>query len=88
MAERVALAAEATPKFPRPKILIVDTPDVTPVLQQRGYAAVAGSFGQPIVVPCISGYQPLSRTAKLPGGDMHHDQHRSSNRADPNNLRK
>jgi hypothetical protein len=64
---RVALSPEAGPRFPRPKILVIDAPDVTPVLQQRGYAAVSGSFGQPVVVPPTAGYQPLNPTADLPG---------------------
>ena len=46
----VVSQAEAGPKYLRPKILVIDAPEVAPVLQQRGYAAVPGSFGQPIVV--------------------------------------
>jgi hypothetical protein len=64
--ERGASPAAGT-KYPRPKILVIDAPDVTPVLHQRGYAAVSGSFGQPVVVPSGGGYQPLNRTADLPG---------------------
>ena len=65
--QRVASSPESGPRFPRPKILVIDAPDVTPVLQQRGYAAVSGSFGQPVVVPPTAGYQPLNQTADLPG---------------------
>lgn len=42
--------------------------DVTPVLQERGYAAVSGSFGQPVIVPAGAGYLPLNLTVDhLPG---------------------
>src|ERR1035441_9072667 len=48
---RAGSSPEAEAKYPRPKILVIDAPDVTPALQQRGYAAMSGSFGQPVVVP-------------------------------------
>jgi hypothetical protein len=61
-------AAGAEPKYLRPKILVIDAPEVTPVLEQLGYAAVSGSFGQPVLVPAGAGYLPLSLTADgLPG---------------------
>jgi hypothetical protein len=48
--------------------LVVDAPEVTLALQQRGYAAVSGSFGQPVVVPPGAGYLPLNLTTdRLPG---------------------
>lgn len=58
---------DAGPKYPRPKILVIDAPDVTPALQQRGYAATAGSFGQPIIVPKSAAFLPLIPTSSLPG---------------------
>jgi hypothetical protein len=57
---------QAEARFPRPKILVIDAPDVTPALQQRGYAAVSGSFGQPTRVAKGPGYQPV-RGGFLPG---------------------
>jgi hypothetical protein len=65
--ERVAPSPEAEPKYPRPKILVIDAPDVTPALQQRGYAATSGSFGQAIIVPKRATFMPLNPTASLPG---------------------
>jgi hypothetical protein len=59
---------KAGPKFQRPKILVVDAPEVTPVLVEHGYAAVSGSFGQPFVVQASSGYLSLTLTVEdLPG---------------------
>jgi len=56
------------PKYSRPQILVIDAPDITPLLQQRGYAAASGSFGQPVWVPAGAGYLPLRLTADdLPG---------------------
>lgn len=57
----------ARPNYPRPKILVVDAPDVTSALQQRGYAATSGSFGQPIIVPKKATFMALQPTASLPG---------------------
>lgn len=38
------------------------------MLEQLGYAAVSGSFGQPVIVPAGAGYLPLSLAADgLPG---------------------
>ena len=64
--ERAGSAPDAEPKYPRPKILVVDAPDVTSALQERGYAARSGSFGQPVVVPKAASYLPLNLTAFLP----------------------
>src|SRR5712691_5551911 len=61
-------SSDAQPRYPRPKILIIDAPDVAPLLLQRGYAAMSGSFGQPIVVPAGSGYFPVTISRDdLPG---------------------
>jgi hypothetical protein len=57
--------AEVGPKYPRPKILVVDAPEITSALLERGYAAVSGSFGQPVVVPAGEGYRPLRLTPEL-----------------------
>src|ERR1035441_3718688 len=64
--ERAGSAPDAEPKYPRPKILVVDAPDVTSALQERGYAARSGSFGPPVVVPKAGSYLPLNLTAFLP----------------------
>ena len=63
---RAGSSPEAEAKYPRPKILVIDAPDVTPALQQRGYAAMSGSFGQPVVVPKAAAYLPLNLTGFLP----------------------
>jgi len=65
--EQVGPSPDAEPKYPRPKILVIDAPAITSALQQRGYAARSGSFGQPIIVPKGANYLPLSSTAHLPG---------------------
>jgi hypothetical protein len=54
------------PKYPRPKILVIDAPEVTPALQGRGYAAKSGSFGQPLAVPKEATYLPLYSSWNLP----------------------
>jgi hypothetical protein len=67
-AGRAGSSAEAGPNYPRPKILVIDAADITPVLQERGYAVASGSFGQPVLVPAGEGYVPLNLTAdQLPG---------------------
>lgn len=58
---------QAEARFPRPKILVIDAPDVTPALQQRGYAAISGSFGQPTRVAKGPGYLPVDLAGFLPG---------------------
>jgi hypothetical protein len=58
---------ESALKYPRPKILVIDAPDVTPALQERGYAAESGSFGQPILVEKEAGYLPVQKAGYLPG---------------------
>jgi hypothetical protein len=57
--ERVPPSSAAEVKYPRPKILVLDVPDLTEALRERGYAAKSGSFGQPVVVPKSGSYVPL-----------------------------
>ncbi len=66
-APRESSPAATQPKYPRPKILVADAPDVATALQERGYAAVQGTFGQPIAVPPGSGFCPLRLASDLPG---------------------
>jgi hypothetical protein len=54
------------PKFPRPKILAIDAPDVADQLSAAGYAAVKGTFGTPLLVEREAGYRALKLDATLP----------------------
>jgi hypothetical protein len=60
-------SSNAKLKYPSPKILVIDAPDVPRALQQRGYCATSGSFGQPVLVTKGPGYLPVPKTASLPG---------------------
>jgi hypothetical protein len=55
--------AAADLRYLRPKILVVDAPEIVNALHQRGYAAVSGSFGQPVIVPAGDSCVPLNLTA-------------------------
>ena len=59
--------SSAEPKYPRPKILVIDALDISTALRQRGYAATSGTFGQPLAVPRGAGFLPVTSTAELPG---------------------
>lgn len=64
--ERLAPSSPAAEtRYPRPKILVLDVPEVTEALQQRGYAATSGSFGQPLVVPKKDSHVPLRPSLHL-----------------------
>jgi hypothetical protein len=56
------------PKFPRPKVLVVDLPkDSVEVFRVAGYNLTQGSFGQPFRVPSAPGkYHHLKPKATLP----------------------
>jgi hypothetical protein len=67
-AELAEAASAVGAKYPRPKILVVDDPDIASALQGQGYAASLGSFGQPFLVDKGSGYLPAGTSgATLPG---------------------
>lgn len=55
------------PKYLRPKVIVIDAPDICEALGERGYAATRGTFGQPRNVPPAAGYTPLKLSGKLPG---------------------
>lgn len=55
------------PKYPRPKVLVIDAPDICEALEKRGYAATRGTFGQPTIVPPAAGYVRLEGSGELPG---------------------
>ena len=56
-----------TAKYPRPKILVIDAPDIQSALTQKGYTAASGTFGRPMIAPPESGYIAIRSTAELPG---------------------
>jgi hypothetical protein len=46
---QVVAPSAAGPRYPRPKILVIDAPDVTPVLQQRGYGLCPAPLASPLL---------------------------------------
>jgi hypothetical protein len=54
------------PKYPRPKILIIDAPEVADQLARAGYTAAKGTFGTPLILEREAGYRVLKRTMHLP----------------------
>ena len=66
-----ASASPATPsKYARPKVLVIDAPDVALKLRETGYTVAEGSLGQPVTVERGAGMLPLKPEAigaKLPG---------------------
>jgi hypothetical protein len=57
----------AAPKFPHPKVLLIDTdPEVGDTLVDEGYNVSRGTFGIPYKVDKESGYQPVVVKASLP----------------------
>lgn len=53
-------------RFTRPKILVVDAPEVARDLASSGYLAREGTLGTPLAVEREAGYRPLELTADLP----------------------
>lgn len=54
------------PKYPRPKILIIDAPEVADQLARAGYTAAKGTFGTPLILEREAGYRVPKRTMHLP----------------------
>ncbi len=55
------------PRYPKPKILLVDLPDeATAKLTAAGFNVQAGTFGRPYRVPAQDGYLPVIAQAHLP----------------------
>jgi hypothetical protein len=65
---RVAAVPENLPeiKYDRPRIIVLDLPDVATLLQGKGYHALQGTLGQPLLVPRQAGYVPLKPEPVLP----------------------
>ena len=60
------VAAPITPKYPRPKILLVDVPEAEKALVAEGYSVSTGSFGTPYLVPVSNQYLPVISNGRLP----------------------
>lgn len=60
-----AIQAHA-PRYSRPKVLVIDAPDIYETLEKRGYAATSGTFGQPFILEPEGGYITLAASAHLP----------------------
>ena len=55
------------PRYPKPKILLVDVPEeATSRLASSGFNVQAGTFGRPYGVPARDGYLPVIAQANLP----------------------
>jgi hypothetical protein len=63
----VGSSDQTMPKYPRPKILLIDMKDETEsVLKAEGYDVVAGSFGVPYRVPKEDKLFPVIINGSLP----------------------
>lgn len=86
-------ATPGTPKFARPKILVVDVPEAAEHLTSIGYFAAKGTYGTPLVVQRGAGYLALEPTVDLPNYteqeiiviDLAGPKERDANEADFNN---
>lgn len=60
-------AIPVTPRFPKPKILVVDLKDDTEaLLKAAGYTVEVGTFGTPYKVPKDSSYRPVAAEFNIP----------------------
>ncbi len=59
--------ATPAPRFPKPKILLVDLPDgAASKLLAAGFNVRSGTFGRPYRMPVGDGYFPVFAQARLP----------------------
>jgi hypothetical protein len=60
-------AVQEQPKFPRPKILLIDIEDdAASILKAEGYSIATGSFGKPYRVEKGDGFHPVIMNGSLP----------------------
>lgn len=57
---------EDGPRFPRPKIFVVDDPNIADLLHDHGYAVTRGTFGSRLIVPMGDAYVAPKPTHDLP----------------------
>jgi hypothetical protein len=67
--EHAALVAAVrdAPRYPHPKVLVIEAPETASVLRDRGFAVDLGTFGHVQSVPVKSGYWPVVSDDSLPG---------------------
>ena len=65
--EKEKPSKKATPKYQKPKILLIDLPDtVLDGVRSAGFNASAGTFGSPYKVARSDSYVPVIPEARLP----------------------
>jgi len=65
--EKEKLSENVTPKYQKPKILLIDLPDtVIDSVRSAGFNASAGTFGSPYKVKLGDGYLPVIPEYHLP----------------------
>ena len=62
-----ARAVQDKPRRPRPKVLVIDDPQIASLLHERGFNVDLGTFGSLLSLPVKNGHWPVETDAIPPG---------------------